>query len=232
METVGIAQEAVAGVDPAALADRLCGLVRPVPVQRRIGIAADPQNTFLVVADLAAVLVLQHDFIAGNAQAGRAEFFLLGAVGEIDVEGFRGAESFDDLESRQRLPAVENFRRQYLGGRQRHPQRGEIGGRRAFGLGQRGVERGQSVEYRRPVFFDRLEDRCRLRLAGQQQRRRTDREREGDGVAKAVGEENLRHREADVIGRKLEHVACKSLLAIGHVMLQMHDALGASGRAG
>ena len=80
MEAVGIAHKAVAGVDPAAVADGLRGFVGPVPVQRRVGIAAHPQNAFLVVADLAAVLVRSSDFVAGNAQARGAELLLSGRL--------------------------------------------------------------------------------------------------------------------------------------------------------
>ena len=147
------------------------------------------------------------------------------------MQHFGGAEPFDDLEPGQRLPAVEDFGRQHLGGGQRHAQRGEIGGRSAFGLGQRGIERRQAEEHGGTIAFDRLENRRRLGLARQQQRRGADREREGDGVAKTVGEEDLRHREADVVGLELQHVARERRLAIGHVVLQMDDALGPAGRA-
>src|SRR5687768_6871014 len=99
MEAVGIAQEAVAGVDPAPLTHGLRRFVGSVPVYWRVSIAAHPHNAFFIVADLAAVLVLQEDFVAGNAQARRAEFFLLGAVGEIDVQHFGRTEPLDSLES-------------------------------------------------------------------------------------------------------------------------------------
>ena len=174
----------------------------------------------------------QQDFIAGHAQAGGAELLVVGTVGEIDVQRLGRAQPFDDFEAGQRLPAVEDLGRQHLGGRQRHAQRREIGRGRAFGLGQRGIERRQSEEHGRAIAFDRLEDRRRLWLARQQQRGGADREREGDGIAKAVGEEDFRHREADVVGRELEHVARERGFAIGHVVLQMDDALGPSGRAG
>jgi hypothetical protein len=78
---------------------------------------------------------------------------------------------------------------------------------------------------------DRREDRGGFRWARQQQRGGADREGKRDRIAEAVGEEDLRHREADVAGLELQHVAGKGELAIGHVVLQMHDALGAAGRA-
>src|ERR1700722_19200628 len=99
IKTVGVAHKTVAGIDPSSLTDSLRGLVRPVPVLRRRGIAAHPQNAFLVVADLAAVTVLQRDLIAGYPKPRGAELFLLGAVAEIDVHRFRRAQPLDDLET-------------------------------------------------------------------------------------------------------------------------------------
>src|SRR5689334_1809699 len=74
IEPVAVADKTVASVDPARLADRLRGLVRPVPVERRCGIAADPQNAFLIIGNVAAVLVLQRDLVARNAQARGTRF--------------------------------------------------------------------------------------------------------------------------------------------------------------
>src|SRR6185437_1824613 len=116
MEAVGVAHKAVAGIDPSAVADGFRGLVRPVPVQRRGGIAAYPQDALFVVADLAAVLVFQTDFIAGHAQPGGAELFPLRPVAEIDVQHFGRSQPFDDLKSGEPLPAVEDFGGKYLGG--------------------------------------------------------------------------------------------------------------------
>src|SRR5438105_3044803 len=76
IKAVGIAHKAVAGVDPPLRADGLRRLLRPVPVQRRVGIAAHPQDSFLVVSDLPAVFVFQRDFISGYAKPCRTELFL------------------------------------------------------------------------------------------------------------------------------------------------------------
>ena len=232
VKAVGIADKTVAGVDPPLLADGFRGLVRPVPVQRRVGIAAHPQNAFLIVGDVAAFLVAQHDLVAGHAQARGAELFLLRAVAEINMQRFGRAQSLDDLQARQRLPAVEDFGRENLGRRERHAQRREIGRSRILRLGQRRIERRQAEEDARAKTLDRRKDHRRLWLTRQQQRRRADREREGDGIAKAIGEEDLWHREADVVRLQLQHALRKRGLAIGHVVLQMDDALGSSGRAG
>ena len=102
----------------------------------------------------------------------------------------------------------------------------EIGGRRSVGLGQRGVERRQAEEHA-SAGSARSHRRSRPASAGPAAAARcADREREGDGVAEAVGEEDLRHREADVVGRQLQQVARIGQVRVGHVVLQMHDALG------
>src|SRR6202049_4903244 len=74
-KTVAIAHKAVSGVDPPLLADGLGRLVGPVPVQRRCGITAHPQNAFFVVGDVAAILVPERDFVTGDTKSGGAEFF-------------------------------------------------------------------------------------------------------------------------------------------------------------
>src|SRR5579872_5061870 len=104
MKAVRVAHKAIAGVDPATIADGLGRFIRPVPVQRRVGIAAHPQNAFLVVCDLVALAVLQRDLVTGNAKAGRAELFSLFSVAEIDVEDLGGAQALNDLEPGQPLP--------------------------------------------------------------------------------------------------------------------------------
>ena len=176
-------------------------------------------------------LVLQRDFIAGHAQARRAGLLAVRAVAEIDVQHLGRAQPLDDLEAGERLPAVEDLGGKHLGGGHRQAQRREVGRGRALGLGQRGVERRQAEEHGRAEARDGLEDRRRLRLPRQQQGRGAGREREGDGIAEAVGEEDLRHREADVVRLELQQIARKGRVAVGHVVLQMDDALGPSGRA-
>src|SRR5216684_2632705 len=48
---------------------------------------------------------------------------------------------------------------------------------------------------------------------------------------KSVGEKNFWYREADVVDFKLQHMARERGLAVGHIVLQMDNALGTSGRA-
>ena len=117
IKAVGIPHKAVAGVDPAALADGLRRLVRPVPVQRRRGIAAHPHDAFFVVADLAADFVFQRDLVAGHPKPRSPNFLLVRAVGEIDVQLFGGTEAFDDLKAREVLPGIKNVGRKHFGGR-------------------------------------------------------------------------------------------------------------------
>ena len=83
VEAVRVAHETIAGIDPPLVADGLGRFVGPVPVERRIGIAAHPQNAFGVVADLVAVAVAQRDLVAGDAKTGGAEpwsYLIVGGV--------------------------------------------------------------------------------------------------------------------------------------------------------
>jgi F420-0:gamma-glutamyl ligase len=74
MESFGIVQT-VAGVDRAAVPDRRRVLVRPVPVERCIRIAAHLKNALRIGANLATVLVAQRDFIARHWQPRGPQFF-------------------------------------------------------------------------------------------------------------------------------------------------------------
>lgn len=77
METVAVADKAVAGVDPALLADGLAVLSGQYN-----GVLESPRtlNAFLVIADFPAVLVLQQDLVAGDAQAGGTQLLVLGRL--------------------------------------------------------------------------------------------------------------------------------------------------------
>src|ERR1700722_16208875 len=81
MKAVAVAHEAVAGVNPAPVADGLLRFVRPVPVQWRRGIAAYPEDAFFVVVDFATVSTPERNLIAGDAKAGGAESFPVRQIG-------------------------------------------------------------------------------------------------------------------------------------------------------
>src|SRR5579871_4275185 len=98
MKPVRIANEAVAGIDPTLLADGFGGLVRPVPVERRGGIAAYPHDAFLIMADLAAILVSERDLVTGHTQARRSRLLPVRTVAEIDVQRLGRAEPLHDLD--------------------------------------------------------------------------------------------------------------------------------------
>src|SRR5206468_1581378 len=117
------------------------------------------QNAFLVVADLAAVLVLQRHLIAGYAHARGAELFLVRTVRKIDVQHLGRTQPFDDLDTGEFLPAVEHLGGKHLGGGQRHPERRErpIASKIAAGFGWPGsssvaapAENGKVMELPKP----------------------------------------------------------------------------------
>ena len=143
----------------------------------------------------------------------------------------RRAQALHDLEARHRLPVVEHLGREHLGGGHGKAQAGEVGRLRLGRLGQRGVERRQAEEHGRPVAGNAVEDGGGARLARQQHARCADREREGDRVAHAVGEEDLRHREAHVALAQPQQVARVGEVRVGHVVLQVHDPLRPARRA-
>ena len=93
-------------------------------------------------------------------------------------------------------------------GRRHRTAAGSSDRRPGFGrLGQRGVERRQAEEHGGPVARDASKIAAGLGWPGSSTLEAPDGEREGDGVAEAVGEEDLRHREADVVRGQLQQMA-------------------------
>ena len=96
---------------------------------------------------------------------------------------------------------------------------------------ERGIERGDAVEDRRLPFDQPLEHRVGRRALGHQDRRRADRQRKGQRVTQAVGEEELRGREHDVGFADAEDGLAVELGGGDEVRVEMHRALRRSGRA-
>src|SRR5438045_8668258 len=86
-------------------------------------------------------------------------------------------------------------------------------------------------EQRRTMSFEQLEDGRRRHRAWPENRRGSDRERKIHRVAEPVRKEQLGDAEAAVRGFDAEHAARVGLRADGHVVLQMHTGLGATGAA-
>ena len=72
---------------------------------------------------------------------------------------------------------------------------------------------------------DGVEDRGRTRLAGQKQTRGADGERKYQRIADSVGEEQLWNGKADVVRCEAENMLRIGGGRVGHVVMQMHDAL-------
>src|SRR3546814_15294174 len=79
-----------------------------------------------------------------------------------------------------------------------------------------------------------LHDALPIGPSGLQDGGGADRKGKGDRIAESVGEEDLRNRIDDVARRQREDVATVAQMGIGHVVLQVDDALrppGASRRS-
>ena len=96
---------------------------------------------------------------------------------------------------------------------------------------QGGVKRRHAVEDGRLLLDQALEHRVRRRPLGHQDGGGADGEREGQRVAQAVGEEELRRREHDVGFPDAEHRHGVELGGEDEVRVQVHRALRRAGRA-
>ena len=147
------------------------------------------------------------------------------------MEHLGGAQPLHDLQARHRLPSVEHVGGQHLGGGNGQTQAGEIGALCLRRLDERGIERRQAEEYARPIAGDGLEDCRRFGLPRQKDAGGADAERKGDGVAEPVGKEDLGNGETHIALAELQPMARVGDVRVGHVVLQMHDALRPSGRS-
>ncbi len=193
--------------------------------------AADEQRAGLAVGHLAAVGVADLEVVARDGRAGGARADVVGTVGQEDVQCLGRADAVEDLDPEALgEPALERGREHLArGGAQAHRGEGVVGQRAAH---EGGVEGGDPEEQRRPVALEPLAHDVRGRPARLQHGGRAHREREEDGVADAVGEEHLRHREGHVVLGDAEHLPAVGLADVADVGVAVHRRLGQAGRAG
>ena len=96
---------------------------------------------------------------------------------------------------------------------------------------ERGIEGRHRVEHRDRMLAQDRGDAVGRRPVRQQHRGGADRQREGQRVAEPVGEEQLRHREADVVLGDAEHGAAVEIGGEPQIGVHMHRALRLAGRA-
>ena len=174
--------------------------------------------------------VAQLDVISGDRPARRAGTDLAGPVRQEDVQLLGRPDPVDDLDAEPREEPVLEGCRQGLPRRGREPH----GGERVVGKvtrQQRCVEGGHAEEERGPTGPRPLPDARRCRPTGLEQGRGPDGEREEQGVADAVGEEQLRHREAHVVRSDAEDLVTVGLADVPDVGVAVHGALGRARRA-
>ncbi len=141
------------------------------------------------------------------------------------------ADAVEDDRAGPLLPAPEDVGGQRLAGRDAPADRRQVG----LCLVERGelggVEGRHAEIQRRLVFLDHLEGHVRRRPRRGQDRGAADPQREGHGVAEAVGEEQLGGREADVVLADAQRVDAVELAGHHHVALAVDRALGKAGRS-
>ena len=120
--------------------------------------------------------------------------------------------------------------RQRLGGRDAHPDRAERV-LRPLRPHERAVQRRHGEEDRRAPLAQDGEQRVRLRRPRAEHRRRAEVQRERQVVAQPVGVLELRRREQHVVLAHAEHLPGVRLARDLDVVVEVHDALRAAGRA-
>ena len=228
---VGVAHVFVAGIGPFARegAPALGALV-PVAFARRR--PAHDQLADLAVGQLMPVLVDDPHVVAGHRLAGRAVAHVVGPVAQEGLEHLGRADAVEHVAARGGAPALAEMRRQRLAGRDAQPQ--PVGAGAAAHVlvrEQRGVERRHAVEDRRAVPAHELEHAVGRRPRRQQHGGGADRHRERHGVAHAVGEEQLRGREHDVVRADADHALAHQPRRAHRRGVHVLDALGVAGRA-
>src|SRR2546430_12697985 len=135
----------------------------------------------------------------------------------------RRPDAVENLEPEPLEPAVVNRLRQRLTGGQAEAHRPEV----VQPFGVRDLEhRGEGGRYReeqgRPLARENLEHLCRLGAPGVEHGRGAHVEREIQGVAEPVCEEQPGHGEAAVVRADLQYVPPERLAAYDHVVVQVH----------
>ena len=231
---VGVAHVLVAALGPAAL-EGLARLGAVAPVHHGCAGTLDVQVARLAVGHRLAVVAAQLHRVARHRPAGAAIAHLLGPVGQEDVQHLGGADAVDDVDAEVRLEALAQLGRQRLAGRGHQPKR-HLPARRQGRVGQHaGKARGGAVEHRRPeaghAAGQALEGGGGRGALGHQQGGGAHAHGEGEGIAQAVGKEQLGRRKADVVLVQLQHALGVQLAGPVGVGVRVHRALGPAGGA-
>ena len=222
----------VSSADPLAHEGLLRTLVL-VPVAGARAVPLDEQIADFARRDRAAGLVHDHRVVPGYQCAARARADLAAPVRNECMAHLGRPDAVENLEPESLEPAVVNRLRQRLTRGQAEAHRPEV----VQPFGVRDLEhRGEGGRYReeqgRPLARENLEHLCRLGAPGVEHGRGAHVEREIQGVAEPVGEEQPGHGEAAVVRADLQYVPPERLAADDHVVVQVHGGLGRTRRTG
>ena len=181
--------------------------------------------------DLGAAVVEQPGLVAGDRSPARAGALLVERVRQEDVQRLGRADAVEHRVAEALAEASLQVGGERLTGRDRRPHAGEGGGRRV-GVEQGGDEAGAGEEQRRLLGGDELDDARRRRPARLEDRRRSDRQRERQAVAEAVGEEQLGDGQEAVVRRHAEHLGGVRVGRRLQAAVAVHHALRHARRAG
>ncbi len=130
------------------------------------------------------------------------------------------------------VPLAVQLRGQRLAGRRAQPQAAQVLCGR-LGVGDHRAHHRRHVHQdRRPVAGDQLEDPVGRGALGERDARAADAERVQRGEVAGVAEEQLRHRQHDVVRAEVEHAAGVAVVAEHRARRGVHARLGRAGAAG
>ena len=141
------------------------------------------------------------------------------------------AEAVENVDAVALAPAPADLGRQRFAGGDAAADL-QLGSRRRRGARQKGgIERRHRIEDRDVVLLEELGDRVRRRPLRQQHGGGARRQRKSERVAEPVGEEQLRHRIADVVFADADHRRRIKRVGEFQIGMGMHRALRPAGRA-
>ena len=221
----------VAGAGPGAL-EGGAALVSLVPISVSGGVASDQQFADLADPDFTSSLIDKPDFIARNGHAAGSINDVTFAVRQEDMQHLGRPDTVEDVDTGPGKPAFADGRRKRFARRNAKSQRRldpviAVTGR------QHGREQCRhTAEQGRAFVGQDFQHPVRRGPSGKQQRRGADRHREGHGVAKTVGKEDLCRRIDKVILTNTQHLATIGIRGGAKAAMNVCDALRLAGGPG
>ena len=226
-----IARVFVAGASPVAL-ERLAAFAALIPVALACRGRIHQKLADFAVRHLRAGVVDQTHVITGHRLARGAVPDVARRIGQKDVQQFGGADAVENVDAETLLPAFADKLGQRLARRGADPQTfcARLVPERLI-VEHRGEQRRHAEEDAGIVLADQFEHHLRRRTLGIQDCGRADRHRKGQRIAEAIGEEQFRRREADIVLADAEHLSGVGFRRRFQIGVQMAHALRHAGGA-